>query len=159
MQAVPTNAFSSRYIVSENGVMVADIQYASLRERATVRIGDRSLELARRGPVRGSLALTEHGVEVAQAERAGAMSRVWHIRSTAASYDLTKRSWWSSAYELRSAGRIVGSVQPKGVLKRGATVDLPSQTAIELRVFVLVVVLTLWRREDSAAVAAVGSGS
>lgn len=83
-----------------------------------MRIGDRSLELARRGPVRGSLVLMEHGAEVAQAERAGAMSRVWHIRSTAGSYDLTKRSWRSRAYELRSAGRIVGSVQPKGFLKR-----------------------------------------
>ena len=156
MQAMPTNAFSSRYIVSEDGAVVADVQYAPLRERATVHIGDRSLELVRRGPVRGSLVLMEHGAEVAQAERAGAMSRVWHIRSTTGNYDLTKPSWWSRAYELRSKEGTVGSIQPKGFLKRGVTVDLPSQMAIELRVFVLAVVLTLWRREDSAAAAASG---
>jgi hypothetical protein len=156
MQAVPTSMISSRYIVSEDGVTVADVHYAPLRERATVRIGDRSLELTRRGLVRGSLVLMERDAEIAQAERAGAMSRVWHIRSTAGSYDLTKPSWWRRAYELRSEGRIVGSIQQQGFLKRSATTDLPSQMAIELRVFILVVVLTLWRREDSAAA---GAGS
>ncbi|MGH8907961.1 MAG: hypothetical protein ACRD0K_15955 [Egibacteraceae bacterium] len=156
MQAVPTSVFSSRYIVSEDGATVADVQHASLRERATVRIGDRSLELTRLGLVRGSLVLMEHGVEIAQAERAGAMSRVWHLRSASGSCDLTKPSWWSRAYELRSEGRTVGSIQPEGFLRRGAIADLPSGMAIEFRVFVLVVVLTLWRREDSAAA---GGGS
>lgn len=142
--------FSNRYVVFEDGATVAGIQQAAFRERAALRIGDRTLKLTRQGLLRGSLVLTEHGVEIARAERAGTMSRVWHIRSTAGDYELVRPSWWRRAHELRSGGLTVGSIQPQGPFRRRVVADLPPQMAIELRVFILVAVLTLWRREDSA---------
>lgn len=57
-------------------------------------------------------------------------------------------SLWRSEYQLLDlldSERIVGSIRPAGALRRGVEATLPDDLPLEVRVFILWVVLLLWR--------------
>lgn len=73
-------------------------------------------------------------------------------------YELKHESTWSSAFVLsrNGIGR-VGSIKRKGFIKRERTVELPEELPLEVRVFIIWLVVILWKRAESAAGGAVGA--
>ncbi|MDX6382172.1 MAG: hypothetical protein QOI57_3196 [Rubrobacteraceae bacterium] len=69
-------------------------------------------------------------------------------------YELKKESAWRSAFVLSRDGiGLVGSVRRKGFFNREWIVDVPEELPLEMRVFVVWLVVILWKREDSSAAA------
>src|SRR5919202_1422104 len=52
---------------------------------------------------------------------------------------------------------LVGSVRRRGFFNREWTVDVPEELPLEVRVFVVWLVIILWKREDSATAAGAAS--
>ena len=66
-------------------------------------------------------------------------------------YVLRARSIFSRDFLLLDGVRQIGAIAPDGLLTRQASVDLPPEFPLYLKVFVIWLVMTLWKHADSAA--------
>jgi hypothetical protein len=128
------------------------------RERGEINTGGEATRFRRDGGRRFALD-GPGGGELAAAHKPSIWSGRWVLQAGGQTYELAKRSWLSRSYELRRGGRVVGSAQPKGAFSGKAAVDLPAELPPAVQVFVVAVVLTLWRRESGAAGAGAAAAS
>lgn len=94
---------------------------------------------------------TKDGAEVAKADRVG--RKHWTVQAGGRTYEFSRTSAWKREQALLDAsGRQVGSVRRPSTWRTDVEADLPGLPP-EVAVFVLVVVLTMWDQQDSAAAA------
>jgi hypothetical protein len=73
-------------------------------------------------------------------------------------YEVEKESVWGSAFVIRREGVVrIGSVRGKGIFKREWIVELPEELLLEVRVFIVWLVVLLWKRAASGAAATAGA--
>lgn len=98
---------------------------------------------------------TKDGQRVASADRVG--RKRWSVSGADGhTYEFTRGSFWGGdQLLLDDAGREVGAVRRIGRWRGDTEADLPG-LPLPLQVFVLVVVLTLWEVQASAAVTSAG---
>lgn len=87
---------------------------------------------------------------VATAERVG--RRRWSVHADGTLYEFRRVSFWTWDQALMVDGREAGVIKRVSAWKADATAELPG-LALPLQVFVLAVVLTMWRRQSAAAAA------
>jgi hypothetical protein len=96
---------------------------------------------------------------IAVAERPSAWKDRFVFEHGGNRYELKKESAWRSGFILSRDGvGLVGFVRWRGFFNREWTVDVPEELPLEVRVFVVWLVIILWKREDSAAGAASTAG-
>jgi hypothetical protein len=142
-------------VLDEAGRLVAAFSGSARTEHGDIAIGDGRWHVRRM--TRGHFVLESPSGVLAHADRTSAWSGRWELHAAGRTYDLVRRSWHSRVHELREAGRPVGTVEPRGPFSRHATATLPSTLPLPEQVFVIAVVLTIWRRDQQAA-ATSGSG-
>ena len=59
--------------------------------------------------------------------------------------------WWRREFQLFDGTSRIGSIAQTGFFTRKANVDLPTTLPLVLQVFVMWLVVTLWKHEDAAA--------
>ena len=136
-------------LVDSAGATVAAFASSVWRENGQVRIGDRFWELRNQGSRR--FTLEGQAGTLAVAERASYWSGAWRVSAGDRTYELVKPSWRSRRYDVRAGGVTVGELRPMGVFGSKAEVDLPDDMPPPVQVFVVAVVMTLWRREQNSA--------
>lgn len=97
--------------------------------------------------------LTDVGrnVAVATAEKVG--HKNWTVESGGQTYRFQRVSIWKSDQALLADGRQVGVIKRTSVWRLNAQADLPG-VPVPVQVFVLAVVLTMWRSQAAAGAAA-----
>ena len=126
------------------------------REHGEVTVGPERLSFRRHGGRRFTLE-GPTGI-VATATKPSVWSGRWEITVGDRTYGLARRSWMSRAYEVRGRGQALGEVRPTSAFSGRAAVELPAELPVTAQVFLIAVVLTLWRRDEAAAGAAVAAG-
>ena len=153
----PHGTFKNGFdLVDDAGRQLGSFRGSVWRESGEVSAGGQVARFSRHGGRR--FALAGPVGELAVADKPSIWSGRWVVGTGGGTYELVRRSWLSRSIELRHGGQVVGSVQPKGVFGGKAAVELPSDLAPAVQVFVVAVVLTLWRREEAAAGAAAATG-
>jgi hypothetical protein len=153
----PHGTFKNGFdLVDDAGRELGSFHGSAWRERGEISADGQLAGFRRDGGRR--FALDGPGGELAVARKPSAWSGRWVVETGDREYELVKRSWLSRSFELRSGDQAVGSVHPKGVFSGKAAVHLPAELPPAVQVFVVAVVLTLWRRESAAAGAAAASG-
>ena len=142
-------------LLDDAGRELGSFHGSAWRERGEIAAGGEVAGFRRDGGRR--LALDGPAGELAAADKPSIWSGRWVLRAGGEAYELAKRSWLSRSFELHRGGQVVGSVHPKGLGSK-AVVDLPAELPPAVQVFVVAVVLTLWRRESAAAGAAAATG-
>lgn len=138
-------------LVDDSGHEQGTFTGSAWREGGEVSAGGQVARFRRDGGRR--FALDGPAGELAVAEKPSVWSGPWVLHAGGRTYQLAKRSWLSSVFQLSEDGRVVGTLRPTGFLRRGAEVDLPAGLAPAVQVFAVAVVLTLWQRESAAAAA------
>lgn len=151
LELVPSGLLGRRFAVSRDGVVVAELNLALLREAAEITIEGAVHELRRQGRLSGAFELSHHGGVVARARKPSAWRNRFEVEHESRHYELEKESWWSRRYELRDASGPVGGVRPVHVFTRRAEIDLPDELTLPGKVFVTALVAFLWNRDASAA--------
>jgi hypothetical protein len=166
LRAVPDGWFSYDFTVFDrSGTPVARAELSNWRESAKLEVeGTRYKAHRKKGWVSRELVLEkEDGLVVAAAKKPSAWKDHFVFEHGGNRYELKKESVWRSAFVLlRDGASLVGSVRRKGFFKGEWTVDVPEELPLEVRVFVVWLVVLLWKREDSSAAAAAstaGAGS
>ena len=154
----PLGAFKSGFdLVDEAGGVVGTFRGSAWREHGEITVGQERMSFRRHGGRRFTLEGAS-GV-LATAAKPSIWSGRWEITAGDRTYELAKRSWMSRAIQLRGRGQVLGEVQPKSAFSAKAAVELPAELPLPVQVFVIAVVLTLWRRDESAAAAGGGAGA
>jgi hypothetical protein len=162
LRAVPDGWFSYDFTVFDRGeTPVARADLANWRETAKLEVGGTHYEAHRKGWANGEFVLeTEDGRVVAVAEKPSAWKDRFVFEHGGNRYELKKESAWRSAFVLSCDGvGLVGSIRQKGFFNRELTVDVPEELPLEVRVFIVWLVIILWKREASSAAATPGAGA
>jgi hypothetical protein len=125
------------------------------RDRGELRIQNATYTARRQ---RGAYVMESGGKVVASAFRPRWWRRDLIIEHANRSYTLRPRSTWLREFQLLDGTERIGSIAPQGFFfTRKANVDLPDSLPLVLQVFVMWLVVTLWKHEAAAASGAAAS--
>ncbi len=150
LQIAPLNWFSHNFTVTNQSQPVADIDVAWWGEKGALTIGGETYRMYREGWSSGPFILEQGSTVIARAEKPSFLRREFQIRHAGREYTLVARSAFRRGYVLRAGTRDIGSVEPVGFFSRKAAADLPSDLPLPLRMFIVWLVVIMWRREHSS---------
>jgi hypothetical protein len=159
LRATPRSIFSSRFIIRQGGEAVAEVDPGWFGERAEASVAGEPYALARESALGGTFAMRCGGRVVARARKPSAFYRAFEVEVAGRAFELKAVSGWRRELALFEGGRWIGRVAPAGWFGRAAVIDLPEGLPPYARVFLFWLALVLWRRAESASVAAAVSGS
>jgi len=136
---------------------VGDVWLSVWRTAGGVRAGEVEYRVARRGSLSGPIMLIDAGEPLIRARRLGLFSSAVSIEFAGREFTLRAPSWCFREMRLFEDDREIGTAVPEGVFSRRAQFDLPESLPIELRLFIVWLVLYTWRRrrESSASLSGV----
>lgn len=147
----------STYELLERETVVGRLKVSGWRERAELEITQdgfsSSYRFQREGSISGAFLLLEAERVIAFAEKPSAFRDIFEVTYSGEHLVLKRPSFWKQKFDLESNGRVVGSITPKGFLRRRITIDLPDEYPIIFKVFVFWLALIVWRRQQAAAAA------
>lgn len=161
LRAVPSGWFSNDFTVFDRGgIPVARTDLSNWRETAKIAVGEARYEAHRKGWTSKDFVLfKDDGRVIVTAEKPSSWRDRFLFEHNGNRYELKHESAWSSAFVLSRDGiGLVGSVRRKGFFKREWTADMPEELPLEVVVFIVWLVVILWKRAESAA-AAGGAGA
>ena len=152
----PRGVFKNGFdLVDDAGRTVGGFNGSAWREAGEIQIGAERWDFRKEKSRRFSLAGPQG--TYATAEQPSMWSSRWTVAVGDRLFELAKRSWLSSDYEVSVGDRVVGSIDKKGVFSSKALVSLPAEMPPPVQVFVIADVMTQWRRDDSSASASAAS--
>ncbi len=151
--ARPRGLFTSGWEVREGDALRAVVHLSSWRERARLELVDdaETLEMSREGVASGAFRLLRDGQPIVQARKPSAWRSAFVIEMEGATLHLRPDSCFHSGFTLYAGAQAVGRIQRTGTFRRSATIDLPTDWPLPLRMFVFWLVLVIWSRDASAA--------
>lgn len=151
LKLVPQNPFSWSFDVTQNNASIAQVLHTfSLNEKATLNLPGATCQAYREHFMGGDYILEEHGQPLARARKLSAFSSAFQLTCPGHSYALKKESLFCRTFVLMEDDRQVGIIKPEGVFTRKADVSLPDEMPRPVQIFVLWLVLVLWKRDSEA---------
>ncbi|RMH22245.1 MAG: hypothetical protein D6696_03875 [Acidobacteria bacterium] len=151
MHAVPSNWFSWNYDVSDRDGPLTRIDLGWLRETGGFELGGRRYRLARRGWLGHFELRRDDGRLICRAAKPSAFRRLFEIDLGDDKLILEAESIWGRGFVLRRRRKRAGVIRPESPLSRRIEAELPEELAAEVQVFLLWLVILVWRRHASAA--------
>jgi hypothetical protein len=139
------------YNVVQNGAPIGEIDCAWLREQGTIKIGGASYACSREGLMSGAFFLEANGQRLASAEKPSALHELFTVKIGDKSYTLKKASIFGRSFVLTKNDRQVGLIAPKRFFGRKAKAEFSDDLAMEVRVFLIWLVIVMWKRNAKAA--------
>ena len=123
------------------------------REGCFFKLDGDQYELKRQHWSGGPFLLECHGSVLLRAHKPSAFKRSFELKHGRERFTVAAESMWSRAYVLRQGSRVLGRVERTSWWSQRAEADLPEDLPLIFRVFVVSLVLLMWRREQGAAIA------
>src|SRR5262244_1926475 len=158
LRATPVSWFSWNFLVSDEGAPVAEINLAWLREAGQLSVGEESYRVYREGVMSGAFILEKDGTRLAKAQKPSAVFRSFAVDYNGRRFTLEAESAFRRKFVLKDGEERIGSIFPEGALTRKCIVDLPANIPLAVRVFMIWLVIILWKRESDGAAAAAAAG-
>ena len=154
LEARPVGIFSQDFGIEAEGQKIALLDVAlSWRETGAISIGGQPYKLYREGLMSGAFLLENEGQTVARAIKPSAFRSRFDLEFNARQYALKRASAFGRSFSVFQGEAVVGSIRPAGVFTRRTIIDLPADWSIPIQVFAFWLVLVIWNRDDSAAIA------
>lgn len=151
--ARPDRLGSWSFRIEDGGTPIAAVDLARVRDEGTLRIRDVPFTFAKAGVLSRTTTLSFEGVEVARAERVGALGLRYDVRiaagllGTTEPLHLTLRSSWTRRENRVTVGdREVGQIRRRGLFARDAEIDVADALPLGVQAFLLALVVVEWRR-------------
>lgn len=151
LKLVPQNPFTWSFDVTRNNASVAQVLHTfSFREKATLNIPGATCQAYREHFMGGDYILEEHGQSIARARKQSPFVSAFQLEYPGHSYALKRESLFCRTFVLMDDDRQIGLIKPEGVFTRKADVSLPDEMPLPVQIFVLWLVLVLWKRDSEA---------
>ena len=160
LNAIPKQWFSWDFRVLDEGRDVAEMDLAFWREKGVLSVEGIPYRVYREGLANGAFILENQGGQMlAKAEKPNALRRSFLVEYEGRKLRLEAESPFGRAFVLRDDQGVIGTVKPDSFLSRRTTANLPEDFPLAVRIFLLWLVIILWRRDDGTGSAAPDSGS
>jgi hypothetical protein len=153
LKLTPKSWLSWDFIVTDGESPVAEIDISWWREKGVLTVRGSTYEVYREGLMSGDFILESSGAILARAEKPSALYRSFDLECGEKYYTLRAESAFSRKFVLMSEDRAVGWLSPDGLFTRRATVELPENIPLPVKVFIIWLVVILWKRESDSAAA------
>jgi signal transduction histidine kinase len=155
LSIVPKRWYSWDFNVFDGSRQVALVDVSTWREKGTLVVDGAEYRVSREGIMSGDFTLERHGSVLARATKPSAFRHTFIIKYDGREYVLRKKSIWRRAFVLlRNEDTEVGGVSPNSIWTRDATVSLPDEWPLAIKVFVMWLAIILWKRDADSTVAA-----
>ncbi len=154
LTAVPKQWFSWDFTVTDGSQAVAEIDISWWREKGVLTVHGVDYRVYREGMMSGDFILESAGSVLARAEKPSAFHRSFTMNHGGRKYTLRAKGVLRRTFLLLDGDREIGSVSPEGVFTRRATVDFPEALPLPVKVFIIWLAVTLWKRDSGAGAAA-----
>jgi len=151
LKLVPKSWFSWDFVITDGVSPIADIDVSWWREKGVLTVRGSTYDVYREGLVSGAFLLESSGSLLARAEKPSAFRRAFELEYGKKFYTLQAESAFRRKFVLTEGGREVGWLSPDGVFTRRATADLPEGIPLPVKVFIIWLVVILWKRESGSA--------
>jgi hypothetical protein len=149
---IPKSWLSWDFRIEDDGREIAFIDRDWFRERATFAVDGAAYDVRRTSVVQGTFTLERGGVEIARAQKTSAFRRAFEIETADHErYELRAASTFRREFQLTRGGVPVGSISPVSMFGRTATAHLPETVPRPVQLFMLFLVLVLWKRRSDAS--------
>ena len=145
LRAEPNSAFSWDFTIYDDGAPVAEIDLAWIREAGDVVIDDVPCQLYRDGLL-GEFMLEAGGFTLVRAVKVSVFLREFEIAYDNVLYTLKAQSAFVRTFELLQDDKRLGVIEPDHMFTRKLTADLPETLPLAVRVFIIWLVIVLWKR-------------
>jgi hypothetical protein len=150
-QIIPKSWLSWDYTVLDDSRPVAHIALNQWRDNGELTAGDTTYRVYRVAPLSRAFVLEGADGVLARAEKPSVFRHTLIVRHAGREYTLRHRSMFRKPFVLLCGSKELGSLVPKGIFAREAVVDLPSDLALPLRLFIVWLTVMAWR-QDAVAV-------
>ncbi|MFQ5568745.1 MAG: hypothetical protein ACE5G0_03660 [Rhodothermales bacterium] len=151
LRVLPKRWFSWDFTIYDGDVSVADLDLAVFKEAGTLHIGGIACTMYREGLMSGAFVLEAEGYVLVRAEKPSALIRMFEVTYDDKRYMLKARAAFFRAFELLEGEQRIGVLSPDHAFTRKMTADLPEAMPLAVRVFIIWLVLILWKRDANAA--------
>ncbi len=157
LRAVPNSWFSWDFTIFDGERAIGTIDLAWVREAGEMSLNGETFRVYREGLFGGAFILERDGQVLARAEKPSALTRSLTVECNGTRYTLRAESALRRKFVLSRDGREIGAVQPEHAFTYRATIELPEEMALPVKVFVTWLAVILWKREaESSASASAG---
>jgi len=125
---------------------VVEISLGWLREAGRLTVSGATYALGREGLMSGAFFLEGDLGRVATARKPNAFTRSFEVSIDRRNYVFRASAPIVRTFVLERGGKVVGTVRPVALLSRRAVADLPEDMPLPARVFLVWLVLLMWRR-------------
>ncbi len=146
----PRRWYSWDFKVFEDDRPIAVIDRSWFREEGALVLEEAAYRVYRLGMASGAFILEKDGFMVAEANKPHIYRNLFEIEYEGRTFTLRPR-WLRRRFDLYEGEARVGSIAPLNPFTRKATADLPGDLPLAVRVFILWLVLLLWKRAADAA--------
>jgi hypothetical protein len=157
LRAIPKGWLSSNFKILENDVEIAELNFKFASEEVNIEIQgiDYKFEPRETYFSGGSYVIESNNSVLAVAERPGMLGEAFSFVLGEKQYQLRPESGWSLKFILLEGEQEVGAIYPEGVFSSRAIAELPADISLPVKVFILWLVVLLWKRDaDTAAIVA-----
>jgi len=151
LKVIPKSWFSWDFVITEGASPIADIDVSWWREKGVLTVRGSRYDVYREGMMSGAFILESSGSILARAEKPSAFRRSFELEYGKKLYILRAESAFGRKFVLIEGDREVGWLSPNGVFTRQATSDLPEEIPLPVQVFMIWLVVILWKRESDSA--------
>lgn len=151
LEAVPKGIFSRRITVFAGEREVGTVEMPWVGERGVVRHEGTTYRLSRERAFSGDFFVERDGQRLAFATKPHAFRRELDVRWENKHFVLRAARPFFREFVLEEDGRIVGRVAPKRAFINNCTADLPEAFPVPVQLFLLWLVLLMWKRSSPAA--------
>lgn len=147
LTAEPQGFTAQRYRITSAGQPIVEIVLPPFGPSTMTPLAGVTYQMRREGAGRALFTMAADGVPaVARATQRHFGSREYEVVIGSDRFVLRGESLMSSAYQLLHGERIVGFLRPGAALRRGVEAEPPENVSLEASVFLVWIVLLLWRR-------------
>jgi hypothetical protein len=148
LKVIPHHWFTWNCGVFEQRTIVGSVDFSVWGEAGQLRVEDASFRVYRQG---SNFYLADQQRCVAIAEKPNPLFRQFFIKHGEARYELQATSALGRKFIVQEYGQVVGAIYPAHALTRQTRVDLPESIPLAMRMFMVWLVLTLWRRQQKSS--------
>jgi len=151
LRIVPKSLFNWTFKIFQGGQPIAVIDRSMVREAGELILEEAYYKLYREGLINGRYLLERDDAIVAWAEKPSAFRNVFEVNYGEQRYVLKKKSAFLRLFLLELEGRTVGTMRPVRAFTRTAEADFPDHLPVAVQVFMVWLVLILWKRASDGA--------
>jgi hypothetical protein len=152
IEFAPTGIFQMRrYRIAQDGAAVGEIDCRKMRQGATIVIGGATYTTGRDGVMSGAFYLEGNGSRLASAVPASAFKGGFIVQTGGRTLTLARASAFGRTFALTENGAAIGTIAPQGFFSRKSKADLPDDLPMELKAFLIWLIIVIWQRQVMVA--------